>query len=979
MRGSNFVTVSLASCRKGSFSLDSGLPYCHDGQTPAATLQWSIKLLTTIIEYNNAHTSRMPSNHFQREYRPRRRGWNAAQLIKALSFAGGIYIFWFIYMIQNLHSLDKTNDETTIISQNPKDASFNQFTKKKNNSINGEVAGLIDKPAVEITPDSERREPVVVPILDIEMKPPMTSSSSTIEEPIRSQLSNFEFNIENTQKAIDANPDRIKTLTAYVEHGPLANEIPGTRGRGEDSDKKDDGVPPQYANPLPVRKTKPDDLVTFEYAKVDSCHELQSKLPVDAGLLTAEDGSRAIPNTRNSRYKFDFLAEAKYCPVDADPFLPWIHDVFPSNNGEFIHFVAQNKRRCNTGSRFAEQLQRLEPQVALMQGIGVKKIGDDDDSANEMADGLWSPEGDEKNYIDGMPRYKLSDHEEADEKFTRFICRFHTIELDNKSGLTRDVIIGETLSVFPINYEYVNMRKRKSTMLSPKGKDNGLFWLSNFRFDCPVPDNGNLRKSIASGITVLPDGTPSIYVDVVPIRTNPRFGMEESYFTEDLVGPDYFRNSDNRKPKFKSHETNIWGFDAKTVFGDTHVLPRVEASGRWANIPICTAPKRPPTKEEFKLSEEALTTSGGQFSILKVEDTKDAKKPFTSSACVWASASFDTRGGDRKVDDTMERTREWIEYHLLMGFDHIYIYDNSGANTNETDLVKTLSPFSAAEVTRIEWPSIVCNNNLPAHENTGERSSQYAAESSCRQRYGQYTEWIAAFDTDEYFVPMGKYGDLRTMLTDAKEEGTNILSFKSTRAYPNYYFMDKYGNGGECGQVDDPKCLRKMNNATFLETYNCDFVPLPKPEWAVRAKKQFYRPNYVLSHFVHYSTVTKGILQTYREAKTKGRPWHYWYAESAKSERLIDELKEAVMIHSKTTVPGNTKGYWKTCILGFKGKFNEKCRVGFPILGNVKVDNATTPEGYEFNCYTNERVTNLYAPKLREAMNKRTGRFLDLV
>lgn len=40
------------------------------------------------------------------------------------------------------------------------------------------------------------------------------------------------------------------------------------------------------------------------------------------------------------------------------------------------------------------------------------------------------------------------------------------------------------------------------------------------------------------------------------------------------------------------------------------------------------------------------------------------------------------------------------------------------------------------------------NNFLTAaHENTGERSSQYAAENSCRARYGPYSEWMASFDT----------------------------------------------------------------------------------------------------------------------------------------------------------------------------------------------------------------------------------------
>lgn len=49
-------------------------------------------------------------------------------------------------------------------------------------------------------------------------------------------------------------------------------------------------------------------------------------------------------------------------------------------------------------------------------------------------------------------------------------------------------------------------------------------------------------------------------------------------------------------------------------------------------------------------------------------------------------------------------------------------------------------------------PSRVCNNNIPAHENTGERSSQYAAENSCRARYGPYSEWMASFDTGKLFL-----------------------------------------------------------------------------------------------------------------------------------------------------------------------------------------------------------------------------------
>ena len=86
----------------------------------------------------------------------------------------------------------------------------------------------------------------------------------------------------------------------------------------------------------------------------------------------------------------------------------------------------------------------------------------------------------------------------------------------------------------------------------------------------------------------------------------------------------------------------------------------------------------------------------------------------------------------------------------------MYIFDNSGANQNifrlknevdpdfgnatvpvdlvKDDLSSVTGLFPASKVTRIEWPATICNNNRPAHDDPGERSSQYAAEAACRMR-----------------------------------------------------------------------------------------------------------------------------------------------------------------------------------------------------------------------------------------------------
>jgi hypothetical protein len=47
---------------------------------------------------------------------------------------------------------------------------------------------------------------------------------------------------------------------------------------------------------------------------------------------------------------------------------------------------------------------------------------------------------------------------------------------------------------------------------------------------------------------------------------------------------------------------------------------------------------------------------------------------------------------------------------------------------------------------------------------------------------------------------------------------------------------------------------------SYLATYNCEPTTHPKPQWAWRARKQIYRPDFVLNHFVHYSLVTRRIL-----------------------------------------------------------------------------------------------------------------------
>jgi len=166
------------------------------------------------------------------------------------------------------------------------------------------------------------------------------------------------------------------------------------------------------------------------------------------------------------------------------------------------------------------------------------------------------------------------------------------------------------------------------------------------------------------------------------------------------VGDDPIRSSGTENATRRMRD----GFDPLLFWGRKHVIPEVEASGRWENLPVC---KHPGVGYE---TASGLSATGAQ------EAGVGNAKQHKLIACLWASASFTTRGNAQAVSDTTARLVEWIEFHLLVGFDHIYVYDNTGAHTDKTSLESTLFPrFMDTEVTRVDWVSFLRINTLALH------------------------------------------------------------------------------------------------------------------------------------------------------------------------------------------------------------------------------------------------------------------------
>ena len=396
--------------------------------------------------------------------------------------------------------------------------------------------------------------------------------------------------------------------------------------------------------PLPIRKTSANRLEKVTFPSVKNCSTLMQEFPIDNYPLQ-------------------------------DPFLPWIHDYFPSQDNKYIQFVAQNRRRCDTGEDEIDTMKFWEPQISLFQTIPIVVYEDDNEST----------------------KYRLaSSFQEATHNATRFQCRFHH----------GDSIV-TTLSVFPFDYEYVTWRKGNQRLFKTKGKEVELFWLSQLLFSCPVPEEFQslLNSKNNNNLQRLGDDSPAFHVDLIPIRTPAR---TQYLFTPEQTG---------------SYYSNSRIFDLENSFGNQHILPEIDDAGRWQNLPICPRSDIP-------------------SSTLESDDSEN-QKPYRMVACTWTSSSYTRRGDAVRVSDSAQRLREWITFHLMVGVDHVYIYDNTDIGSGDvSELREVAESFGPEKLTYHVWPYKICNNNRPAHKNPGERSSQYGAEASCRTRYGDLTEWM---------------------------------------------------------------------------------------------------------------------------------------------------------------------------------------------------------------------------------------------
>lgn len=91
-----------------------------------------------------------------------------------------------------------------------------------------------------------------------------------------------------------------------------------------------------------------------------------------------------------------------------------------------------------------------------------------------------------------------------------------------------------------------------------------------------------------------------------------------------------------------------------------------------------------------------------------------------------------------------------------------------------------------------------------------------------------------------------------------------------------------------------------------------------------------------------------------------------------KTERFVDEEKEAYMMHAKTYTGEETIDWSNRCNrdMGWK----KDCRLGFPFPPNHDSTLERNKDGMKYNCYAHPDINEYWVPRVEKALKERYGR-----
>ena len=219
---------------------------------------------------------------------------------------------------------------------------------------------------------------------------------------------------------------------------------------------------------------------------------------------------------------------------------------------------------------------------------------------------------------------------------------------------------------------------------------------------------------------------------------------------------------------------------------------------------------------------------------------------------------------------------EWIEYHLLLGFQHFFVYTN-----HAPDMAARLEPFERRGlVTRIAWDypyEVYPCAMYPRFPRDSHLYTQPPQQVHALRAFGHLWDWIALFDADEFMVyPLNLSMEL--ILQEAEAAGHDCIEVTGRwfgtaglREVPARV-IESYTRCEE-GCTCFPKPIVRPQAAQSALVH---WAPTAKPSWKIPSDRLRYN---------HYAALS--------DHKRRRGPEFDGLPNNACTDRLAIELRES--------------------------------------------------------------------------------------
>ena len=242
--------------------------------------------------------------------------------------------------------------------------------------------------------------------------------------------------------------------------------------------------------------------------------------------------------------------------------------------------------------------------------------------------------------------------------------------------------------------------------------------------------------------------------------------------------------------------------------------------------------------------------------------------PYSLSVCtVMTSDAYLDARFNRSVSDVALRVAEWVEFHLMVGFEHFFVFDNSAVACSR--LYEVLLPYMAAgRVTYVHWPAPLCATFFEGLSAWRRWGAQIAALNACLGRFGSMTRWMALHDVDEFMAPALRHFDTVPALLKAIDGLAQLNSIGFVQKLLLNCTHLKYGAHADYEHSD--------RMASIFSRHQCAFRTLEP-----KNKKLLIRPLRMRAILIHFPT--------------------FFYPGFALKELVLNASEQAVMYHARSS------------------------------------------------------------------------------